>query len=214
MKNIAKKMLNFTLENNHCLSITIDIEDWYHIPSVTGSPFSVYKDVPEFFDKWTGRYDYLTEPTERVLDMLDGYDIKATFFVVAEVVDHYPDLVESIAERGHEIGCHGLHHACKTDPKTKEPLMSGKEFEERTLEAKRILERTCNEKVIGYRAPNALVGGWMLDSLEKIGFKYDSSVCVNSLYNKTNSSLRGVSSYPYYPKKKSLEWRRKRKGFC
>jgi hypothetical protein len=31
------------------------------MPSVTGSPFSVYKDVDEFFDKWTGRrYDYLT----------------------------------------------------------------------------------------------------------------------------------------------------------
>ena len=39
----------------------------------------------------------------------------ATFFVVADVVDHYPGLVESIVERGHEIGCHGLHHACKID---------------------------------------------------------------------------------------------------
>jgi hypothetical protein len=29
-------------------------------------------------------------------------------FVVADVVDHYPGLVEEIAERGHEIGCHGL----------------------------------------------------------------------------------------------------------
>ena len=58
--------------------------------------------------------------------MLDEFDIKATFFVVADVVDHYPGLVESIVERGHEIGCHGLHHACKVDPKTKEPLMSVK----------------------------------------------------------------------------------------
>ena len=93
------------------LSITIDIEDGYHIPSVTGSPFSVYKDVNEFFKGWTGKYDYLTlrEPTKRVLDMLDEYNIKATFFVVAEVVEHYPGLVESIAERGHEIGSHGLH---------------------------------------------------------------------------------------------------------
>ena len=79
------------------LSITIDIEDWYHIPSVTGSPFSVYKDVNEFFEGWTGRrYDYLTAPTKRVRDMLDEYDIKATFFVVADVVEHYPGLVESI----------------------------------------------------------------------------------------------------------------------
>ena len=191
------------------LSITVDIEDWYHIPSVTGSPFSVYKDVNEFFEGWTGRYDYLSlrKPTKRVLDMLDEYDINATFFVVADVVDHYPGLVESIVERGHEIGCHGLHHACKIDPKTKEPLMSVKEFEERTLEAKETLERVSKGKVIGYRAPNALVGGWMLDSLEKIGFKYDSSISVNSLYNKTDSSLEGVSSYPYHPQKSSLEIR-------
>jgi peptidoglycan/xylan/chitin deacetylase (PgdA/CDA1 family) len=187
------------------LSITVDIEDWYHIPSVTGSPFSVYKDVEEFFDKWTGRYDYLSEPTKRVLDLFDEYDIKATFFVVADVVEHYPGLVESIVERGHEIGCHGLHHACKINPKTKEPLMSVKEFEDRTLEAKKMLERVCKEKVVGYRAPNALVSGWMLDSLEKIGFKYDSSISVNSLYNKTDSSLEGVSSYPYHPKKNELE---------
>ena len=68
-------MLDFTLENNHSLSITVDVEDWYHIPSVTGSPFSVYKDVDDFFEKWNGRYDYLSEPTKRVLDMLDDFDI-------------------------------------------------------------------------------------------------------------------------------------------
>ena len=38
----------------------------------------------------------LREPTKRVLDMLDEFDIKATFFVVADVVDHYPRLVESM----------------------------------------------------------------------------------------------------------------------
>ena len=86
--------------NDHGLSITVDIEDWYHIPSVCGSPFSVYTDVNEFFEKWDGRYDYLSEPTKRVLDMLDEFDVTATFFVVADVVEHYPGLVESIVERG------------------------------------------------------------------------------------------------------------------
>ena len=101
----------------------------------------------------------------------------------------------------------------KIDPKMKEPLMTVKGFEERTLEAKETLERVCKEKVLGYRAPNALVGGWMLDALEKIGFKYDSSISVNSLYNKTDSSLEGVSSYPYYPKKNGLEIEEERKKF-
>jgi len=41
--------------------------------------------------------------------MLDEYEVTATFFVVADVVEHYPGLVESIVERGHEIGSHGLH---------------------------------------------------------------------------------------------------------
>ena len=46
----------------------------------------------------------------------------------------------------------------KIHPKTKEPLMSDKEFEKRTMTAKRLLENVCRERVIGFRALNALVG--------------------------------------------------------
>lgn len=189
----------------HNLSVTIDIEDWYHIPSVCGSPFSVYKDVGEFFGRWNDNYDYLSKPTKRVLDILDEFNIRATFFVVADVIEHYPGLVESIVEKGHELACHGLHHTCKIDYKSKQPMMGNSEFEKITLNAKRDLEKISGEEVVGYRAPNAYIAGWMIDSLEKIGFRYDSSVCVNSLYNKTDSLLRKVSSYPYYPKRNSLE---------
>jgi peptidoglycan/xylan/chitin deacetylase (PgdA/CDA1 family) len=181
------------------LAITIDIEDWYHIPSVCGSPFSVYRDTDDFFTRWKERYDYLTEPTGRILSLLRTYAIKATFFVVADVVEHYPGLVESIVSEGHEIACHGLHHGCAIDPKTKKPLISQKAFEKETREAKDILEKIAGVPVIGYRAPNAMIAGWMIDSLEKTGFVYDSSVSVNSLYNKTDSSLEGVSTCPYYP---------------
>ncbi len=190
---------------DHSLSITVDIEDWYHIPSVCGSPFSVYKDVNEFFGKWNERYDYLSKPTKRVLDILDEFNVRATFFVVADAVEHYPGLVESIVERGHELACHGLHHSCKIDPKSKEPLMSKTEFEKITLKAKEELEKISREKVVGYRAPNAYVAGWMIDSLEKTGFKYDSSVSKNSIYNKTDTSLKNVQTMPYYPIKGSLE---------
>jgi peptidoglycan/xylan/chitin deacetylase (PgdA/CDA1 family) len=187
------------------IALTIDLEDWYHIPSVTGSPFSKFKDIDEFFRKWEGRYDYLTQPTMRVLNLLDVYDLKATFFVVADVTEHYPGLVEQISGRGHEIACHGLHHACKINPATKESLMTQEDFEERTVKAKEILEKASGQEVVGYRAPSGYVAGWMLDSLEKLGFRYDSSVSVNSLYNKTDSSLKGVGTQPYYPRKVSLE---------
>lgn len=181
------------------LSITVDLEDWYHIPSVCGSPFSVYPSVGDFYKQWPYRYDYLSEPTARVLDLLEEFGVTATFFIVADLVNHYPGLVESVVTRGHEIACHGLDHSCKLHPGTRKPVISCREFEERTAQAKKMLEAVCGEKVIGYRAPNVLVAGWMLNSLEKVGFKYDSSVCVNSLYNKTDSDLKGVCSYPYYP---------------
>ncbi len=191
--------------DNPGLSVTIDVEDWYHIPSVCSSPFSVYRNVEDFFENWKGNYDYLSEPTLRVLNLLDEFKIEATFFIVGDVVKRYPGLVELIAERGHEIACHGLYHACKIHPKTKMPLISAEEFKKRTKHAKVLLEKICGTKVIGYRAPNALVAGWMLDNLEKLGFKYDSSVCVNSIYNKTDSELMGVSSAPYRPKRSCLD---------
>ncbi len=216
--NLGKKMLmmlnrkdkQMPQEKNSSLSVTVDIEDWYHIPSVCGSTFSVYKDVNEFFENWKDRYDYLTEPTGRVLDLLDEFNITATFFVVADVAENYPGLIESIVERGHEIACHGSHHTCKINLKTKQPLMSIEEFETDALEAKQILEKISGQEVIGYRAPNAAVTGEMLNSLERLGYKYDSSVSVNSLYNKTDSSLQGVSSIPYYPASGSLEPTEKR----
>ena len=192
-------------KTNNSLAITIDIEDWYHIPSVCGSPFSVYQDTDKFFEAWKERYDYLTQPTQLVLNLLRKYDIKATFFVVADVAQHYPGLIESIVENGHEIACHGLHHSCKIDPKTKKPLMDKKTFEKQTIQAKNILEKIAGVPVIGYRAPNALIAGWMIDSLEDLGFHYDSSVSVNSLYNKTDSTLSGVTTLPYYPQHHRLE---------
>ena len=190
---------------NNFVALTVDIEDWYHLPSITGAPSSKFKDVPAFFNKWNGRYDYLSEPTYKILTLLKEFDTKTTFFIVADVVEHYPGLVEKIVENGHEIACHGLHHACKINPKTKEPLMSKDEFKQRTLQAKEILEKVSSQKVIGYRAPNAYIAGWMLDILEDIGFKYDSSVSVNSIYNKSDSPLDGVDTKPYYPIKGGLE---------
>lgn len=186
-------------------SLTVDVEDWYHIPSVCGSTFSQFRDVEEFFEKWDSRYDYLTNSTERVLKILDQYKIPATFFVVADVIKHYPGLVESIVEHGHEIACHGLHHSCVIDSRTKKPLMNPDDFRRVTAKAKGDLERISGERAIGYRAPNALIAGWMIDVLEDLGFKYDSSVSVNSLYNKSDSELKGVSSAPYHPKHHELE---------
>lgn len=186
------------------LAVTVDVEDWYHVPAVSGAPFSPHASAPAFLDEWEGRYDYLTEATHRTLDLLDDLGVTATFFVVADVVENYPGLVAAIADRGHEIGCHGLHHECAIHPDTKAPLFTRSAYRDRIREAKSILESASGQAVRGFRAPNAYVGGWTLDVVEEVGFEYDSSVARNSLYNKTDANLDGVDSTPYTPPSGSL----------
>lgn len=51
------------------------------------------------------------DKTLKILDLLDEYNAKATFFLVGIWVDKYPELVKEIAARGHEIGNHSDSHA-------------------------------------------------------------------------------------------------------
>jgi len=51
-----------------------------------------------------------TEYSKDILDILDKYEVKATFFLVGFWVDKYPDLVKEIHDRGHEVGNHSTNH--------------------------------------------------------------------------------------------------------
>jgi peptidoglycan/xylan/chitin deacetylase (PgdA/CDA1 family) len=185
-------------------SVTVDIEDWYHHPAISGTTFSKYASTEEFFKSWNKRYDYISKPTKRILNLLAEYNLTATFFVVGEVANRYDGLVESIIERGHEIACHGYDHSSPIDPRKGKQIMTRALYRENVFMAKEILENITGELVTGYRAPGAFIAGWMIDVLEELGFKYDSSVSVNSLYNKTDSSLTNVGRKPYFPEKGSL----------
>jgi peptidoglycan/xylan/chitin deacetylase (PgdA/CDA1 family) len=48
--------------------------------------------------------------TERVLDTLDQYDIRATFFMVGRQIERFPHAARRVAECGHEIGNHSYSH--------------------------------------------------------------------------------------------------------
>ena len=51
------------------------------------------------------------EDTSTLIDVLDHYGIRATFFVVGEWADKYPESVKALAEAGHEVMCHSNDHA-------------------------------------------------------------------------------------------------------
>ncbi len=50
------------------------------------------------------------DQTKPLLDILDKYDVKTTFFLVGFWVEKYPELVKEIVARGHEIGNHSQNH--------------------------------------------------------------------------------------------------------
>jgi len=52
----------------------------------------------------------IPEQTPWVLDLLDRYNIKATFFMVGDNVRRHPELFEEVRRRGHSYGNHTMHH--------------------------------------------------------------------------------------------------------
>jgi polysaccharide deacetylase family protein (PEP-CTERM system associated) len=104
-----------------------------------------------------------------LLDLLDKYDTKATFFVLGSLAEKYPELVAQIHEKGHEIGSHGYCH-------TNLHELGRAKFEE---EIRKSLASIGKYKPKGYRAPTFSLDNrtrWALPLLEKYGFIYDSSI--------------------------------------
>jgi peptidoglycan/xylan/chitin deacetylase (PgdA/CDA1 family) len=52
----------------------------------------------------------IPEVTPFVLDLLDKYNIKATFFCVGDNVRKYPEVFEQIRKAGHQVGNHTFNH--------------------------------------------------------------------------------------------------------
>ena len=51
------------------------------------------------------------EDTQQLIDIMDRYDVTATFFVVGSWVDKYPESVKALADAGHEVMNHSDSHA-------------------------------------------------------------------------------------------------------
>ena len=50
------------------------------------------------------------ELTPQILDILDDYNAKATFFLIGEHVQKHPELLRAYRDRGHAVGNHSMRH--------------------------------------------------------------------------------------------------------
>lgn len=110
----------------------------------------------------------------RILDLLDKYSIKGTFFIPGHTIDTYPEVCREIVERGHEVGHHGYMHEDPTDL----PLEAEEDI---IVKGLKTLEK-IGVRPKGYRSPGFDFSPNTLDLLDKYGFKYDSSLMGNDYY--------------------------------
>ena len=144
-------------------ALTIDVEDYYHV--------SAFESVIPYRD-WERFESRVEQNTHRILDLLDQYKTKATFFVLGWVAERRPGLIRAISERGHEVASHGYAHQ-RID------TQSPDKFREETRRSKRIIEDTIGQPIYGYRAASYSITAksmWALDILREEGFLYDSSI--------------------------------------
>ena len=73
-------------------------ESMWRIPMKEISVFLTFDDGP------------IPEVTPWVLDLLDQYEIKATFFMVGDNVRKHPETFQEVIKRGHSVGNHTMHH--------------------------------------------------------------------------------------------------------
>lgn len=106
---------------------------------------------------------HIVRATNSLLDILKKNNKKATFFVVAEVYDWYPKLIEDIRKRGHEIALHTYSHI----------RLLNKKIMANELEKSSKFIRHFKPK--GFRAPQVCLTRDCFKVLKKFGFMYDSS---------------------------------------
>jgi polysaccharide deacetylase family protein (PEP-CTERM system associated) len=109
---------------------------------------------------------------DRLLDLFDETESRATFFALGWVAERRPALLRRIRDRGHEIASHGYGHELVYE-------IGPERFREDVRRSRAVIEDAIGERVLGYRAPSFSITKrslWALQILAEEGFEYDSSI--------------------------------------
>ncbi len=104
----------------------------------------------------------------RYLDLMDKWNIKATFFVVGLTAERYPETVKEMAKRGHEVANHGYTHQDMSKA-------SRQDEKDDILRCSAVIEELAGKKPIGFRSPGAEFSENTIDILLDEGFIYHST---------------------------------------
>ena len=135
----------------------IDFEEWFHVELIR-------KNLEQKKHEPTVR-----NGLDKIIELLRKNETTATFFVVGELLELFPTIIDKILENNHEIAFHTMYHQKLDDMKGRQ------QFDD---EIKKFAELT-NGRAVGFRAPTFSLNSntsWMIDVLKENNYVYDSSV--------------------------------------
>ena len=151
----------------------IDFEDWFH---------------PELIQKYISKENNeprVVEGINKIIELLRKNETKATFFVVGELLEFKPELLDIILENEHEIAFHTMKHTRIDLPNRRE------QFQDEIKQIDKLTGGTSK----GFRAPSFSLNSnssWLIDVLEENNYEYDSSVVPvkTSMYGIPNAERK------------------------
>lgn len=135
----------------------IDFEDWFH-------PELIQRHIKE-----KNREPKVVQGMDKILEWLRKNDTFATFFMVGELLESKPELLDKVIDNGHEIAFHTMYHTKLDTSNFKEGF---------TNEIKKFADLTKG-KSRGFRAPTFSLNhttSWAIDILAENNYLYDSSI--------------------------------------
>lgn len=105
-----------------------------------------------------------TEYLDATLDILDKYNVKATFFVGGDWVSKNSDVLSKIALKQHEIGNHGYFH------KSHDKLSYQQNVDE-IVACQKVVESVCGVKTTLFAPPSGAYSKNTLNAAASLGYK-------------------------------------------
>ncbi len=131
----------------------------------------------------------LYDRVSKLIEWIHNHNKKATFFVVGEFAEQYPELIRQMVDIHCEVASHTFTHIKISKSNASACL-------EEIKRSKIVLEDITGQPVYGFRAPSwraRLEDRWLWDNLSELGFMYDAS-----LFPFTTNCY-GSSNYPLSP---------------
>jgi len=149
--------------------------------------FDVERDIPNLLDTYNGLEDGL----KKIIEILDKFEIKGTFFWNVDAARKFPNILRSLVINGHEIASHGMFHERLTNLKYQK-------CKEIITQSRDILENLSNTKIFGFRAPYLKPPKFIFQVLEESGYLYDSSLPNFDKNQEFNKDKYQIYEYPPY----------------